>query len=103
MLPIGTPPPVEAAIELRDGRRLAYLEVGPSDGMPLIYCHGDPSSRREVSLLGEQAILQGVRLIVFDRPGIGRSDPKSGFGLLDWPDDVAEAANQLGIERFAIS
>jgi pimeloyl-ACP methyl ester carboxylesterase len=103
MLPTGTPPPVEATIELRDGRKLAYLEVGPSDGMPLIHCHGDPSSRLEVSLLGEQAILQGVRLIVFDRPGIGRSDPKPGFGLLDWPDDVAEAANELGIERFAIS
>jgi pimeloyl-ACP methyl ester carboxylesterase len=56
-----------------------------------------------VLLLGEQAILQGVRLIVFDRPGIGRSDAKPGFGLLDWPDDVAEAANQLGIEQFAIS
>jgi pimeloyl-ACP methyl ester carboxylesterase len=54
-------------------------------------------------LLGEQAILQGVRLIVFDRPGIGRSDPKPGFQLLDWPDDVAEATNQLGIERFAVS
>jgi pimeloyl-ACP methyl ester carboxylesterase len=103
MLPMGTPAPVEATIQLRDKRKLAYLEVGPSDGAPLIHCHGNPSSRIEVSLLGEQAILQGVRLIVFDRPGIGRSDPKPGFHLLDWPDDVAEAANQLGIERFAIS
>jgi pimeloyl-ACP methyl ester carboxylesterase len=56
-----------------------------------------------VLLLGEQAILQGVRLIVFDRPGIGRSDPKPGFQLLDWPDDVVEVANELGIERFAVS
>jgi pimeloyl-ACP methyl ester carboxylesterase len=94
---------VEATIQLRDGRKLAYLAVGPSDGTPLIHCHGNPSSRLEVPLLGEQAILQGVRLIVFDRPGIGRSDPKPGFGLLDWPDDLTEAANQLGIERFAIS
>src|SRR5690349_8778546 len=103
MLPAGTPPPQEATIQLRDGRKLAYREVGPSDGAPLIHCHGHPSSRIEVLLLGEQAILQGVRLIVFDRPGIGRSDPKPTFSLLDWPDDVAEAANQLGIEHFAIS
>jgi len=103
MLPTGTPSPVEATIQLRDGRKLAYLEVGPSEGTPLIHCHGDPSSRIEVLLLGEQAILHGVRLIVFDRPGIGHSDPKPGFHLLDWPNDVAEAANQLGIERFAIS
>jgi pimeloyl-ACP methyl ester carboxylesterase len=103
MLPIGVPPPEDSTIQLRDGRKLSYLEVGPSDGKPLIHCHGDPSSRIEVLLLGEQAILQGVRLIVFDRPGIGRSDPKPGFHLLDWADDVAEAADQLGIERFAVS
>jgi pimeloyl-ACP methyl ester carboxylesterase len=90
-------------VQLRDGRKLGYLEVGPHDGTPLIHCHGDPSSRLEASLLADQAISQGVRLLAFDRPGIGRSDPKPGFGLLDWPDDVAEAANQLGIERFAVS
>jgi pimeloyl-ACP methyl ester carboxylesterase len=103
MLPSGTPPPLESAIQLRDGRKLGYLEVGPSGGTPLIHCHGNPSSRLETLLLAEQAILQGVRLIGFDRPGIGRSDPKPGFGLLDWPDDVAEAADQLGIERFTVS
>jgi pimeloyl-ACP methyl ester carboxylesterase len=103
MLPTGTPPPVEATIQLRDGRKLAYLAVGPADGTPLIHCHGNPSSRLEVSLLGEQANRQGIHLIVFDRPGIGRSDPKPGFHLLDWPDDVAEAANHLGLDRFAIS
>jgi pimeloyl-ACP methyl ester carboxylesterase len=56
-----------------------------------------------VSLLAEQAISHGVRLIAFDRPGIGRSDPRPGFDLLAWPDDVAEAADQLGIGRFAVS
>jgi pimeloyl-ACP methyl ester carboxylesterase len=45
----------------------------------------------------------GVRMIALDRPGIGRSGPKAGYHLLDWPDDVVEVANQLGIERFAIA
>jgi pimeloyl-ACP methyl ester carboxylesterase len=44
-----------------------------------------------------------VRLIGLDRPGIGRSDPKPGYRILDWPADVAEAADQLGIERFAVT
>lgn len=44
----------------------------------------------------------GVRLIGLDRPGIGRSDRPEGYRLLDWPDDVAEVADQLGIERFAV-
>jgi pimeloyl-ACP methyl ester carboxylesterase len=43
-----------------------------------------------------------VRLIGLDRPGIGRSDPKTGYQLLDWPDDVGEVADRLGIEQFAI-
>jgi pimeloyl-ACP methyl ester carboxylesterase len=103
VLPAGTPPPVEATIQLRDGRTLSYLAVGPSDGTPLIHCHGDPSSRLEALLLAEEAILQGVRIIGLDRPGIGRSDPKPGFSLLDWPDDVVEATDTLGIGRFAVS
>jgi hypothetical protein len=44
MLPNGTPPPAEASIQLRDGRKLAYLAVGPSDGTPLIHCYS--ASRR---------------------------------------------------------
>jgi hypothetical protein len=61
MPPIGTPPPIEATIQLRDGRRLALFEVGPRDGSPLIQCHGNPSSRLEAALLAEQAISHGVR------------------------------------------
>jgi pimeloyl-ACP methyl ester carboxylesterase len=44
----------------------------------------------------------GVQLIGLDRPGIGRSDAKAGYRLLDWPDDVVEVADGLGIERFAV-
>jgi pimeloyl-ACP methyl ester carboxylesterase len=91
------------AIRLRDGRNLAYIEVGNPDGPPVFYFHGHGSSRLEVLLLAEQASLAGVRLIAFDRPGIGRSDPNSGDLLLSWPGDVAEAANQLGIHQFAVA
>lgn len=44
----------------------------------------------------------GIRLLALDRPGIGGSDQKPGYQLLDWPDDVVEVADQLGIERFAV-
>jgi pimeloyl-ACP methyl ester carboxylesterase len=44
----------------------------------------------------------GVRLIGLDRPGIGRSTAKSGARILDWPDDVAEVADQLGLAHFAV-
>ncbi len=89
-------------LRLRDGRTMGVASVGKSDGFPIFHCHGSGSSRLEVNLLAEAATAQGVRLIGLDRPGIGRSDPKAGYRLLDWPDDVGEVADQLGIERFAI-
>ncbi len=92
----------DATIRLCDGRRLQMLEVGKSDGPPIFHCHGNGSSRLEVLTVQSVAERLGVRLMSLDRPGIGRSDPKPGYRLLDWPDDVVEAADQLGIERFAI-
>ena len=43
-----------------------------------------------------------VRLITIDRPGIGRSDIKVARSLADWPNDVVNLANSLGIDRFAV-
>ena len=96
-------PETSSTIRLHDGRALGYAEVGKSDGFPIFYFHGHDSSRLEVVLWTELAITLGVRLIALDRPGIGRSDLKAGYRLLDWPDDVVEVANQLGIERFAVA
>ena len=35
-----------------------------------------------------------------DRPGTGDSDFLAGRSLRDWPGDVADLANQLGLGRF---
>lgn len=53
-------------------------------------------------MLEKDALALGVRVIALDRPGIGRSDPKTGDRLLDWPADVVAAAELLKIERFAV-
>jgi pimeloyl-ACP methyl ester carboxylesterase len=94
--------PSDSAIQLHDGRQLAFLEVGKSDGPAIFHFHGNGSSRLEVLTVQAVAEHLGVRLMSLDRPGIGGSDPKAGFQLLDWPDDVVEVADQLGIERFAV-
>lgn len=93
--------PKDFTVRLRDGRSMGIASVGRDDGFPIIHCHGSGSSRLEVELFAAQASQAGVRLIGLDRPGVGRSDPKPGYRLLDWPDDVAEVADHLGIERFA--
>jgi pimeloyl-ACP methyl ester carboxylesterase len=92
----------DATIRLRDGRRLQAFELGKSDGPPIFHCHGNGSSRLEVLVVQAVAEQLGVRLMSLDRPGIGGSDPKPGYRLLDWPDDVVEVADQLGIEQFAV-
>jgi pimeloyl-ACP methyl ester carboxylesterase len=56
----------------------------------------------EALLLAENAHALGVRVIALDRPGIGRSDPTTGDRLMDWPDDVVDIADQLGIPKFAV-
>ncbi len=102
MSPSSNKPITDSALWLRDGRRLQYTEVGKSDGFPIFHFHGNGSSRLETLIVAEAAESAGVRLIGLDRPGTGRSDEKTGYRLLDWPDDVVEAADQLGIEHFAV-
>jgi pimeloyl-ACP methyl ester carboxylesterase len=89
-------------MRLSDGRRVGCLEVGRADGFPIFHFHGNGSSRLEVMMLADLAAAAGVRLIGLDRPGIGDSDPAPGRTLVDWPQDVAQVADRLHIERFAV-
>jgi len=43
-----------------------------------------------------------LRVIAPDRPGMGGSDFQRDRVLLDWPNDVAELADSLGMERFGV-
>jgi pimeloyl-ACP methyl ester carboxylesterase len=92
------------AVTLRDGRTLAYAEHGMPSGQPIIYCHGVPSSRVEGDLIvnGATAATLGLRIIVPDRSGMGRSDYHQGRRIVDWPDDVADLATSLGLDTFAV-
>jgi pimeloyl-ACP methyl ester carboxylesterase len=53
-------------------------------------------------LLDESAAAAGIHLIAPDRPGYGRSEFQSNRQLLNWPDDIAQLANYLQIDRFAL-
>jgi pimeloyl-ACP methyl ester carboxylesterase len=93
----------EGSIRLGDGRRLAYAEWGDPDGWPVLGCHGSPSSRLERHVEDDEVYRRwGVRFIVPDRPGFGRSDPHRGRRIIDWPADVRHLLDHLGIERFAV-
>jgi pimeloyl-ACP methyl ester carboxylesterase len=95
--------PREGSLRLRDGRVLAYAESGDPDGWPVLGCHGSPSSRLERHVEDPAAYRRwGVRFIVPDRPGFGRSDPQPDRRVLDWPADVAELLDHLRIDRFSV-
>ena len=95
---------LDQQLSLQDGRRLGYDERGPSDGKPLFYFHGSPSSHLESRLYVGDDLLDSlnVRLISVDRPGIGLSDFQSDRRPLDWPVDVLALADHINIERFAV-
>jgi pimeloyl-ACP methyl ester carboxylesterase len=89
-------------ITLADGRRLGFAEFGDRQGKPVFYFHGFPGSRLEAKLAERIALDCHVRFIGIDRPGYGLSDFKPDRRFTDWPDDVTELADTLGIDRFSI-
>jgi pimeloyl-ACP methyl ester carboxylesterase len=91
---------VAATVELRDGRVLGYEAWGPGDGFPVLGFGGTTMSR--LVHLGDAPEAARVRLILVDRPGYGLSDVHPGRTLLDWPQDVAQLADALRLERFAV-
>jgi pimeloyl-ACP methyl ester carboxylesterase len=98
-----TPPARDDTLELSDGRILGYAAYGPSDGDPFLFFHGTPGSRYirvpDTSLLDKH----GVRQVTLERPGFGRSTYDPDRELMDWPEDVREAADELGFEQFGVA
>ncbi len=94
----------EGILNLSDGRRLVYAEWGPADAPPVIYCHGSPGNRLELGIARTVIQRHGVhvRVVAFDRPGYGLSTFRPNHRFVDWPADIAEATDMLGIERFAL-
>lgn len=96
MAKVTASPKVDRTIRLQDGRQLAYCEWGALDGTPVVLFHGAPGSRL-ICPDEEATEAAGVRLVTVDRPGYGRSDPRPGRDLLDWPADYRELADQLDL------
>ena len=91
------------SITLSDGRSLGFQRLGDPDGCPLFFFHGTPGSRLVLSQNDRIAQIPGLHLILPERPGYGLSDPKPGRVLLDWPNDVVELADYLGLDSFAVA
>jgi len=89
-------------LTLEDGRALGFAECGDPQGTPIFYFHASGSSRLERPAEESIPAQLGIRFITTDRPGHGLSDPQPARKLLDWPDDVRQLADHLGIDRFSV-
>jgi pimeloyl-ACP methyl ester carboxylesterase len=90
-------------VAARDGRTLAYLEVGDPKGPLVIHNHGGPSSRLEARLFAPSASKNRLRLVCVDRPGIGQSSPQKIRTYSGWADDLTAIADALGYREFGVT
>ncbi len=90
-------------VVLKDGRALCFAEYGDTDGRPVIYCHGSQSSRLEMHYDKSFITAHGLRVIAVDRPGHGRSDFNPAGTIESFADDLAQMADRLGIDSFAVA
>ena len=87
---------------LSDGRQLGYAEFGDLKGVPVFVFHPSTGSRLQSHPNNSIAKDLGVRVIVADRPGLGLSDPLPARKILDWPADVEQLADYLGLDMFSV-
>ena len=84
------------------GRTVCVAEAGDPEGHAVFCLHGTPGSRLFWHEAVEDAGKRGIRLIAYDRPGYGGSDPDPGRMVADAADDIAAIADALGVGRYAV-
>lgn len=90
----------ENLIHLDDDTVLAIDEYGEAAGVPVIFCHGWPSSRTMAQLADKPARELGIRIISPDRPGISGSSLHPNRTLADWPRLLQRMTDHLGVDEF---
>ena len=86
-----------------DGRSLTIAEWGDPDGFPVFSLHGTPGSRFVGQANASAYASIGVRVITYDRPGYGGSDRFRSRRVVDSVADVSAIADNLGLDRFAVT
>jgi pimeloyl-ACP methyl ester carboxylesterase len=85
---------------LPDGRIVGFDDVGDPAGIPVLYVHGTPDSRRARHPDDDVAAGLGVRLVAVDRPGFGLSTPDRTGTVGSFADDAVALADHLGVATW---
>jgi pimeloyl-ACP methyl ester carboxylesterase len=88
------------AVQVPDGRQVQVATAGPPDGLVLVFHTGTPGGLLEYPPITAAAATNGMRMVMYSRPGYGRSDPLPGRRVADAAADVAAVLDQIGATRF---
>ena len=89
-------------VQLSNGLRVNYVELGDPKGEPLLLLHGYTDSSRSWSLT--VPYLSEYRLIIPDQRGHGGSDaPACCYSSTQFADDARLLLDALGIQRAAVA
>lgn len=92
-------------LRLPDGRLLCAYDSGAGDGedaFTVIWHQVTPHTGDLLTPLLAATQARGMRLISYARPGYGESTPQPGRNVAAAAGDVAQIADALGLERFAV-
>ncbi|CAI0544309.1 unnamed protein product [Linum tenue] len=95
----GGPPITSPRVQLRDGRHLAYKEMGVAKEEAkhkLVIIHGFDNSK-DINLPIQQELIDelGICFLQYDRAGYGESDPNPKRSVKSEALDIEELADQL--------
>jgi haloalkane dehalogenase len=85
------------------GERIAYLDIGPREGKPIVLLHGMPTSSWLYRNIAPALAREGLRVIAPDMLGFGASDKPSShasYGFATQAERLRALMSQLGIQRW---
>jgi pimeloyl-ACP methyl ester carboxylesterase len=82
------------------GRQLDVLATGPRDARTVVLHNGTPAGLMAAPPVAAAAAERGLRLVLYSRPGYGRSTPDPGRRVADAAGDVAAVLDALGVGQF---
>lgn len=92
-------------LQIRDGRRLVVHAAdgsGATGGLTVLWHHGSPQTGALLEPLLLAAATRNIRLVSYARPSYGGSSANRGRVIASAAADVAEVANALEMDRFAV-
>jgi pimeloyl-ACP methyl ester carboxylesterase len=94
-------------LKLNDGRTLVVYDTGPARGarsgaLTIVWHHGSPQTGALLEPLIAASAARGIRLASYARPSYCGSSPNVGRDVASAAADVAELADAVEIDRFAV-